>query len=651
MLMNNLVRRLLLLLPVFLATALTACGSADGSSDARIRILNVSEGYESIDLYSNDGDSSADEEQIVGVTRGTVSAYKQIDADTYLLKFRRTGQTGTLLSQSRTLAEDMRITFVSYGDTNQFAVLAIDEEAADDPDDGFALVQMVNTTSIGTFDLYLTDSETDLDDVSANITGVTAGSQSAPTTMEEGTYRLRVTNTGSKTDIRLNVPEITVTDQQVVSIILTETDNGVLLNAIVLPRRGEPTTYTSTDSAQARLLNVSVGYTPLDVDMNLGGTSTDVTTFTNVGRSTVSPYASVTAATYVAKYRRTGATGILSQKVTALTEDSNTTYVAYGITNRFNVFQIPEDEDEPDPGYTDVKILNTTSSNTLDIYLSGDTDSLDDVSPTVEDVAPGTYSNVTTLSSKTYRLRVTDSTKKTDLRLDVSGIVLGSEKVVSIIITDTPGGTLVGAVVLPQREAPVVFEPSSVRIRGALGLSAGSAGSMVVGPTTILDRRSARSFLDSAYTTVAAGDLPVTLSVDGVAVLSGTVTLQPGQDYTLLAYDVAGVRQLALLTDDNHVDVNGRAKVRLINGMSGGGAPLNLSANDVPVAEFVELAEASPYDDVDPGTEIRFDVINSTTLDTVLTRTTIVLEGNRVYTYFLAGGGANPAAATLRQDR
>ena len=69
---------------------------------------------------------------------------------------------------------------------------------------------MLNATS-DTLDVYLTGTDDSLADVSAAIGGVVAGSSSGFSTVRSGSYRLRITQAGSKTDLRLDVPDITLT--------------------------------------------------------------------------------------------------------------------------------------------------------------------------------------------------------------------------------------------------------------------------------------------------------------------------------------------------------------------------------------------------------------------------------------------------------
>lgn len=648
--MNNPLSRILRLLPVALALVIAGCGgSADsGDSKARIRVLNLSNGYPSLDLLTNNGDTDTDTTQFTGVTVGTISNYAVLDADTYTLKFRRNGTSSNLWSSSATLTEDTHLTYIALGETNQFSLMGIDEDL-DAPATGYAIVRVLNTLSAGVFDVYLTGANDSLDDVSATVTGVAPGGTSSATTINSGTFRLRVTGTGVKTDLKLNVPSVVLASKAVVAIILTESNGGVLVNAVVLPQQGAPTFYDNTDSAKLRVLNVSTGYPSLDVFTGLS--NVDTQQFTAVASGTITPYAAVKADTYLLKFRRAGATGTLLSQSATLADDTQVTYVAYGSTNRFALQTIGENQAEADAGYTRVQILNTSASDPLDVYLTGPTDLLSDVSATVGAVPAASFSTAQLVTSGEYRLRITAAGSKTDLRLDVPAITLANRGNLTIVLSDTAGGTLVGAVVLPQQGEPAFFSNTKVRLRGAVGLSAGSAVTVNVAGADILTRRPARSFIADTYASLDAGtDVPVTVTVDNVVVATGTVNLVAGADYTLLAWDVGGAPQLSLVTDDNHPQANSRVKLRLLNGFSGAAVPLTLSVNYSPVAEYIDVGTASDYADLGAGTDFRFEASNAQTLAPLLTRESVTLLADGVYTFFVAGSGST-VVGTLRKDR
>jgi hypothetical protein len=637
-------------LPLFCLVLLAGCGgNADGSSKkAQFRLLNLSTGYDSLDLYTNNGDQDSDTSQFSAVTTGSISSYASAKGDTYTVTFKKTGTSGSLLASQAALASDTHSTFVAFGALNQFSAVTLDEDI-ELPDSGSSKVRVLNATSMS-LDVYLTGASDVLDDVSATIAGVASGAISSVVTKTSGSYRLRVTTGDSKSDLRLNVPQVSLPDKGVITVILTRASGGVLVNAVLLPQQGSPSTYDNTATAGIRVLNVS-GYDSLDLYSGTEDSSTDSLLFSAISRGTATSYSALKADTYALKFRKTGAAGNLLTTSTTLVEDKRVTYVAYGSTGGLHYFSIDEQEEAPATSYSKLQVLNGTTADALDVYLTGTDDALGDVSPAISAVSAGSSSGFTTLRSGTYRLRVASSGSKTDVRLDTPIVSLPSTGVLSLVLTEAGGGVLVSAVLLPQQGSPELFGNSTVRIRGAAGLTSGALVSIDVGGVQIATRRSARSFIGDTYITRDSGAVPVTIYVDDVVVGSGIVTLSPGMDYTLLAWDAGTSLQISLVPDDNRPSSTHKAKVRLLNAMSGSVVPLTLAVNYSPIAEYIVAGTVSTPAEVASGTGYQFDLTNAQTLAPQLTRESITLQADGVYTFFAAGGGSSTVTATLRKDR
>jgi hypothetical protein len=637
-------------LPVLFLTLLAGCGGgADSSSKkAQFRLLNLSTGYDSLDLYTNNGDQDTDTTQFTAVTAGGISSYASVKGDSYTVTFKKTGTSGSLFSTSTALASDTHATFVAFGALNQFSAVSVDEDI-EKPDSGNTKVRVLNATS-ESMDIYLTGAGDVLDDVAATISSATAGSMSSVVTKTSGTYRLRVTGASNKTDLRLNVPEISLPSEGVITLILTRASGGVLVNAVLLPQQGSPTTYDNTATAGIRVLNIS-SYDSLDLYTSTEDSNTDSQLFAAIGQDTATSYSSLKADTYALKFRKSGAAGNLLTTAATLAEDKHVTYVAYGSSGSLKVFTVDEQTEAATSSYSKVQVLNGTTADKLDVYVTGADDALNDVSPAISGVAAGVSSGFSTLRSGSYRLRITSGGSKTDVRLDVPAVTLPSTGVLSLVLTESTGGVLVSAVLLPQQGNPLFFNNASVRVRGAAGLTTGALVSIDVGGVQIASRRSARNFIGDTYVTRQSGAVPVVVYVDDVAVGSGVVTLSPGRDYTLMAWDAGSTMQISLFADDNRPSSTHRAKVRLINAMSGTVVPLTLSVNYSSIAEYIEAGTVSAATEVAAGTDYQFDVTNAQTLAPLLTRESIPLQADGVYTFFVAGGGSSTVTATLRKDR
>jgi hypothetical protein len=255
------------------------------------------------------------------------------------------------------------------------------------------------------------------------------------------------------------------------------------------------------------------------------------------------------------------------------------------------------------------------------------------------------------MDSGTYRMRITGAGDSADVRFDLSSVTLDEKAVTAVVLTATDGGVLVNAVLLPQQGSPTLHPNTKARVRGAVGISSGTAVTARVGSTTLLSNSSA-GVISSRYTQVESGSASVSVSVDGTPIAVPNADLVAGGEYTLLVWNNASGVQTTLLSDDNRLPTtSSRSKIRMINSVSGAEALLTLAADYSPIIEGVVLGEASSFVEVDGGLEYQFDVSNTDTGANLFTRTGATLQSGSVYTMFMYGGGAAAINGTLRKDR
>ena len=117
-------------------------------------------------------------------------------------------------------------------------------------------------------------------------------------------------------------------------------------------------------------------------------------------------------------------------------------------------------------------------AGSLDVYLSGSTDSLDNATLVASSVSSGSSSgSYTTVGSGTYRLRIAAAGSTTDLRLDASSLTLGSQGVYTLVVTPTSGGVLVNSLLVSQgaEVTPIATDLARVRLVSAVA-SSGAVG-------------------------------------------------------------------------------------------------------------------------------------------------------------------------------
>lgn len=400
--------------------------------------------------------------------------------------------------------------------------------------------------------------------------------------------------------------------------------------------------------ARVRLLNVSSGYQALDFYVTEQDADTDDLKNANVGVGVLADYSPVPSGTYDLKFRRAGITStLMTLSEVQLADDSNATYVAYGALGRFEVAYIDEDQEEPDDdGRAKLQAINASETGSVDIYLTEPEVPLEDASP----MFPAGTGALTTTDSGTYRLRVTGPNDIDDLRLDVPSITLDDKSVATLILTETTGGVLVDALLLPQQGTLTNFKNSKARVRGAVGLLPGSTATLSVGGVPVFNNQGV-GFI-SNYAEVEAGTVSVILGVSGTAIPIENQTLVAGGDYTMLLWNDANGVRATLIDDDNHLPTaDDDAKIRLLNGYSTQSDPLNLLIDYAPVVEQTAVGAASIYAELDGRTDRRLDVHNATTTARVNTQEAADLDAGSVYTLFVIADASGQATSVLRKDR
>ena len=410
----------------------------------------------------------------------------------------------------------------------------------------------------------------------------------------------------------------------------------------------------SSGSANIRLLNVSTGYTSLDLyASNNNNTSPNYTAQSQgVAYDSVSSYAAIASGTYSVEFRKNGVSSALATDGSEnLTDGSHATYVGYGSSGNFGSVKISEDQSSANTGYTKVTVINASEAGNVDVYLTDSTTDLVNASPLVSNIATGGTSTITLTSGK-YRLRVVGTGNTTDLRTDVAQVTFNDTSVNSLLLTSTKGGMLVNVSLLPQQGSLTTYNTTQARIRGATGIANGTVVNATLNGASILTNATV-GVIGGTYTLVNSGDAPVTLNVDGTAVTVANQTLAAGGDYTFLVWSNSSGTQTTLIADDNTLpaSLTAKSRVRLLNGLSGIGDPLTLLVNFQTGATNVTLGTASALAQFASGTNNEVDVIDTNTSATLLTKTTLTLDAGGVYTMFMAGGGNSPVNGTLRKDR
>lgn len=213
--------------------ALAACGGGEDRSKAQVRLVNASIDHAALDLYDGEGRRLR-----AGVAYGGDAGYAEVDPSEADFDVTRAGSSAPLSSLAPSLNEGDRYSLVSFASSGGLNTVLIDDNASD-PDSGKVRVRVLNVApDAGELDVYLTAADVALTDAEPLHAGAQAGTGTALVTADAASWRLRVTAAGDRDDLRLDIPTITLTSRQVVTLVITPGAGGVLVDALVLVQRG-----------------------------------------------------------------------------------------------------------------------------------------------------------------------------------------------------------------------------------------------------------------------------------------------------------------------------------------------------------------------------------------------------------------------------
>lgn len=277
--MTGMMRRAALLVGAVAAAVavagLAGCGAGSGDDDsgtARIRLLNASTAYASLDFYVDDSKKNS------SLAYGAVGDYASVTATTSISTvITNAGSTTALSTTGRSLSKNIAYTVVAYGWQGAMRTALLEEDASA-ADSGKTKLMVLNTApDAGSVDVYLTGTDESLEGASPVAAGVAGGATVGFSSVSAGIYRLRITAAGDKSDLRLDAAGLTLAGTQVATLIVTPGSSGVLVHAMLAVQQGAVASF-SNPLARARVVasvanNGKVTATLGGVTLISGGTS------------------------------------------------------------------------------------------------------------------------------------------------------------------------------------------------------------------------------------------------------------------------------------------------------------------------------------------------------------------------------------------
>lgn len=397
--------------------------------------------------------------------------------------------------------------------------------------------------------------------------------------------------------------------------------------------------------ARLRLVNASA-YVALDLRVDSSPRQTAVA----YGETAL--YVEVDPSEADTEVMASGSSTALQSLLPSLSDDRSYTLLATGAQGALRAQLLDDNLGQPEPGRSRLRLVHgAPDAGAVDVYLTAAGDSLASAVPLRADLAPDGEPVLAEAATATWRLRVTAAGSKTDVRLDLPAVSLAERGTATLVLTATPGGALVNALLLVQQGGITRADVAFARVRVVAGLAQGGVLSAQVGSTLLMDSVGSPAVGLYAQVPSTGAALPVTLAVDGTALASAGVSLQPGADYTLMLSGSPSAPRADWLIDDNRRPVDGgRSKLRLVHGLADFNGTLSLTADFLPVANGVLPGRASGYGEVQASNLAQLAVGGAGQAQPVFQAVEQVLQADGVYSLFVVGTLAAPVGI-LRRDR
>jgi len=229
---------------VVVGMALAACGSGGGSGDSgSIRLINATRTHASLDLLANSAAATS------ATATDTISAYASVGTGSPVLQLNDAGTNTAVATTSTTVTGGQHYALLAYESSGAVKTAVLTEDFAT-PTAGTGQFRIFDAAfDAGAIDVYITDPASDIGSASPGVSfpAQTYVQSSVLLSATKGTYRIRVTPSNTKSQILLDT-NVTLGDQQIVTVALTPSSGGILLDGAILVQQGDYAAARNTNS-------------------------------------------------------------------------------------------------------------------------------------------------------------------------------------------------------------------------------------------------------------------------------------------------------------------------------------------------------------------------------------------------------------------
>lgn len=407
------------------AVVLAGCGGGGGndSGTGNVRMINITRSQASLDLLVSST------KQISAVGTNSASAYVGVGSGNNSLQVTAAGQLTALATTAPSVAKDQSYSLLVYENNSALrtAWLAENDTAPAAGASNFRVFNVANDA--GALDVYVTAPTVSLATL-ANPTFVMSGTGTSQVTayltFTPGTYRVRVTAAGNQSDIRLDIPSITLGDAGLTTLLLSPTVGGGLVDGGIIAQRAAFTAFPNTRSR----VRVVSGVPAASVTASAGTTVVEPGAIQPNGS-----YVSVPAGN--AAWAVTVAGNAANVAAINLVAGSDNTLLITGTSTTATARMLEDDNHAPLlASSVKMRLLNGLSSGNVGLQMSID------FQLAASNIVPGTVSAYRTVSGNTnMRLEVNSPSSATPVSLQTG--------------LPVPGGGVYTVFVLGDVNAPV----------------------------------------------------------------------------------------------------------------------------------------------------------------------------------------------------
>ncbi len=280
---------------------LSGCGD-DNAQKGYVRIINATSEYTSLDLYTQASDGSNDL-VVSGTAAGKASSYTDIDKGSYTFNIKSGSGASNAATTTGTISKTDHYSIITYltGGVAKAQFLS-DEDTA--PASGNAKLRVFNAASseAASVDVYLTTNACNALTVTdtafaAAVTGLQSGYSPVTASSSGNAWNVCVFPAGDKSTLLLDIPSLTLKDQEIATLILTHTTGGVLLNGAVLDQQGAMTAYTSAIARVRVAADPTAGLTTVDLnnsEITANAAAQSISSYVTIPSTTTALTAAVT---------------------------------------------------------------------------------------------------------------------------------------------------------------------------------------------------------------------------------------------------------------------------------------------------------------------------------------------------------------------